>query len=130
MVQRTLSGLAAQSTYGQKEEETESEHDMGSQQIIDRADGHTRIPVHGKEELLDSDGTGISVSHARGLDFGIVERKRPNGPFATPSSLLTIKHEDGFPAVNFAKERTRTLDGSDPECVASLPRFWHYSSLH
>ncbi|KAF8500417.1 P-loop containing nucleoside triphosphate hydrolase protein [Russula emetica] len=64
------------------------------------------------EEFLDCDGTGISVSHADGLDFGIVERKHPNGPFATPLSLLTIKHEDNFLAVNFIEGRTKATDGS------------------
>lgn len=130
MVKRTLSGCAAQSTGGQREEETESENDTGSQPTSDRADDCTRISVCGEEELLGSDGTGISVSHARGLDFGIVERRRPNGPFATPSSLLTIKHANGFPVVTLVKERTRTLDGSDLECVASLPQFCFYSTLY
>ena len=115
VVNRTLSGWAAQSTDGQGEEETEPEHNMGSQPISDRADDHTKIPAYEEEALLDSNGTGISVSHARGLDFGIVERKRPNGPFATPSSLLTIKHAEGFLPVTFVKEKTIRLDGSDPE---------------
>jgi len=64
---------------------------------------------------MDSDGTGISVSHEDGLDFGIVERKRPNGPFATPSRLLIIEHAYDYPAVTFVKEKTGTSDGSDPE---------------
>jgi len=64
---------------------------------------------------MDSDGTGISVSHEDGLDFGIVERKRPNGPFATPSRLLIIEHAYDYPAVAFLKEKTGTSDGSDPE---------------
>jgi hypothetical protein len=81
-----------------------------------------------EEEYLDSDGTGITVSHEDGLDFGVVERKRPNGPFATPSSLLTIELAAGFSSVTFVKEKTRTLDGSDPECVTFLPLFCPYSS--
>jgi len=121
VVKRTLSGRAVQPTGGQGDKQNESERDTGSQPIHDHADGHTRLPPFVEEELMDSDGTGISVSHAHGLDFGIVERRRPNGPFATPSSLLTIKHADGFPPVTFVKERTRTLDGSDPECVISIP---------
>jgi hypothetical protein len=84
------------------------------------ADYHSEGSVSGKEELLDSDDTGISVSHEDGINFGIVERKRPNGPFATPSSVLTIKHANGFSAVTFVKESTKTLDGSDPECVATV----------
>lgn len=78
-----------------------------------QVDDDPRILVD--EEFLDCDGTGISVSHADGLDFGIVERKRPNGPFATPSSLLTIKHEDDFPAVRFIKGRIKATDRSDRE---------------
>ena len=76
---------------------------------------HARIPAD--EKLLDSDGTGISVSHADGLDFGIAERTHRSGPFATPSCLLTIKHEDDFPAVAFVMGRTKTKtpDGSDRE---------------
>jgi hypothetical protein len=83
------------------------------QPINDRVDDDPRILVD--EEFLDCDGTGISVSRADGLDFGIVERKRPNGPFATPSSLLTIKHDDDFPAMKFIKGRTKPTDRSDRE---------------
>lgn len=126
MVKRTLSGQAVQPTVGQGDKQNGSEHNTVSQPIYDRADGYTRLPPFREEELMDSDGTGISVSHAHGLDFGIVERKRSNGPFATPSSLLTIKHADGYPPVTFVKERTRTLDGSDPESVIFIP----YPSLY
>jgi hypothetical protein len=121
VVKRTLSGRAVQPTGGQGDKQNESEPNKGPQSICDRADGPTSLPPFVEEELMDSDGTGISVSHAHGLDFGIVERKRANGPFATPSSLLTIKHAEGFPPVTFVKEKTRRLDGSDPECVISIP---------
>jgi hypothetical protein len=84
-----------------------------ARQTKDRADDDPSIPVD--EEFLDCDGTGTSVSHADGLDFGIVERKRTDGPFATPSSLLTIKHGDDFPPVKFIKGRTKATDGSDRE---------------
>ena len=130
VVKRILTGLAIQSSGGKGHHQNESARNPGSQSINDCADDHTKVPAYDDGELLDSDGTGITVSHAHGLDFGIVERKRPNGPFATPSSVLTIKHADGFPAVTFVKERTRTLDGSDPECVVSYPRPCLYSSLH
>jgi hypothetical protein len=66
------------------------------------------------EELLDS---GISVSDEEGLDVGIVERRRPNGPFATATASLTIKLAAEFPAVTFLEEKVRTSDGSDPGCV-------------
>jgi hypothetical protein len=118
VIKRTLSGRAARLAGGQGDRKNVSAHNTASQPPINEgADSRTRIPSYEEEELLDSDGTGVSVSPAHDLDFGIVERKRPNGPFATPSSLLTIKLADGFPAVTFIKERTRTLEGSDPECV-------------
>jgi helicase MOV-10 len=86
----------------------------------DRAYYDGRASVDEKEEFMDSDGTGISVSHEDGLDFGIVERKRTNGPFATPSRLLIIERAYDYPAVTFVKEKTGTSDGSDPECVIAF----------
>jgi hypothetical protein len=78
------------------------------------------------EELLD---TGISVSNEE-LNFGIVERRPPNGPFATSTSSLTIKLADGFTAVNFLEERIRTSDGSDSACVKTVSHlFFLYSWL-
>jgi hypothetical protein len=129
VVERPLRGLATQPTCAQEGEKIEASHSTGSEPINGHVDGHTLVPAFKEEELLDSDGTGISVSHARGLDLGIVERKRLNGPFPSPSSFLTIEHADGFPAVTFVKEKTRTLDGSDPECVISLTQSCLYSSL-
>jgi hypothetical protein len=108
VIKRTLSGRATQPTLL-----LEYTPNTASQPINDPVDDDPRILVD--EEFLDCDGTGISVSHTDGLDFGIVERKRPNGPFATPSSLLTIKHEDDFPAVKFVEGRTKAADGSDQE---------------
>ena len=130
VVKRTLRGLATQSTRVQEGEKNESSHSTGSEPINGQVNGHTLVPAFKEEELLDSDGTGITVSHARGLDLGIVERKRLNGPFPSPSSFLTIKHADGFPAVTFVKEKMRTLNGSDPECVVSLPHSCLYSSSY
>ena len=108
VVKRTLIGRAKQPVII-----LEYAPNTASQPIKDRVDDDTRILVD--EKSLDCDGTGISVSHADGLDFGIVERKRPNGPFATPSSLLTIKHEDDFPPVKFIEARSKATDGSDRE---------------
>ena len=109
IIRRTLSGQAKEPTVRQGLLLLEYTHNTAA----DREDDDPRFPVD--EEFLDCDGTGISVSHADGLDFGIVERKRPNGPFATPSSLLTIKHEDDFPLVKFIEGRTKATDGSDRE---------------
>jgi hypothetical protein len=108
VIKRTLRGRATQPTLL-----LEYAPNTASQPINDPVDDDPRILVD--EEFLDCDGTGISVSHTDGLDFGIVERKRPNEPFATPSSLLTIKHEDDFPAVKFVEGRTKAADGSDRE---------------
>lgn len=74
----------------------------------DRVDDDARILVD--EWSIDCDGTGISVSHADGLDFGIVERMSPNGPFATPSTVLDIKHKDDFPPVIFVEGRIKGID--------------------
>ena len=79
----------------------------------DWADDHASLSTDEEEELPDGDGTGISVSDEDGVNFGIVERKRRNGPFATPSSPLTINLAEGFPAVTFVKARIRSLDGND-----------------
>lgn len=92
-------------------------HGIAKEPINDRvgdwADDYESLSTDEEEELPDGDGTGISVSDEDGVDFGIVERKRRNGPFATPSSSLTIEHEEGFPAVTFVKARVRSPDGSD-----------------
>jgi hypothetical protein len=82
--------------------------------VGDWADDHASLSTDEEEDLPDEDGTGISVSDEDGVNFGIVERKRKNGPFATPSSSLTIDHAEGFPAVTFVQAKVRTPDGSDP----------------
>ena len=118
VIKRTLSGRATQPA-GQGHLQIEYWPNTGSQPVDDQVDDHARIPAD--EELLDNDGTGISVSHPDGLDFGIVERMRRNGPFAIASCLLTIKHEDTFPAVTFVLGRTKTSDGNDREWVIHSP---------
>jgi hypothetical protein len=112
LIRRTLSGQAKNPATRQGLLQTEHAPNTASQPINDRVDHDARNLVD--EDSLDCDGTGISVSHADGLDFGIVERKRPNGPFSTLSSLLTIKPEDDFPAVIFVEGRTK---GNDREWV-------------
>lgn len=115
VIKRTLSGQAKEPAIRQGLLQIEYTPNTASQPINDRAqvDDEPRILVD--EEFLDCDGTGISVSHTHGLDFGIVERKHLNGPFATSSFLLTIKREDDFPAVKFIEGRTKATDGSDRE---------------
>ncbi len=81
--------------------------------VSDWADDQASVSTDEEEELPDGEGTGISVSDEDGVNFGIVERKRRNGPFATPSSSITIDHAENFPAVIFVKTRIRSLHGSD-----------------
>ena len=81
--------------------------------VGDWADDHASLSTDEEEELPDEDGTGISVLDEDGVNFGIVERRRRNGPFATPSSTLTIDLTEGFPAVTFVKSRIRSRDGGD-----------------
>jgi hypothetical protein len=119
VVKRTLSGRAKQPAGVQGHLQLEYLPNTGVQPLDDQVDDYARVPAD--EELLDNDGTGISVSHPDGLDFGIVERLRRNGPFAISSSLLTIKHEDNFPAVEFVLGRTKTSDGNDREWVIAVP---------
>lgn len=104
----------------QKRFQIEYTPNTGSQPVDDQVDDTAKIPAN--EELLDNDGTGIIVSHADGLDFGIIERLHRNGPFkfATSSCFLTIKLEDDFPAVTFIKGRIKTSDGGDREWVIDL----------
>ncbi|KAH9000975.1 hypothetical protein EDB86DRAFT_2827843 [Lactarius hatsudake] len=84
-----------------------------SDPVSDWADDHASLSTDEEEELPDGDGTGISVSGEDGVNFGIVERKRRNGPFATPSSPLTINLAEGFEVVTFVKAKIRSLDGND-----------------
>ena len=79
----------------------------------DWADDCESLSSYEEEELPDGEGTGIFVSDEDGVNFGIVERKRPNGPFATPSATLIVDHAEGFPVVTFVKARVRALDGGD-----------------
>ena len=116
VIRRTLSGQAKEQVVFQGLQ-VERAPKTAPQSIDGRVDNDARILVD--EESLDCDGTGISVSHADGLDFGIVERKRSNGHFATPSAVLDIKLEDKFPAVRFVEGRTK---GRDREWVIA-PRF-------
>jgi hypothetical protein len=111
VVKRKLIGRAKQPAGEKRVLQLEYTPNTAHQPTKDGVDDDPRILVG--EEFLDCDGTGTSVSHADGLDFGIVERKRTNGPFATPSSLLTIKHEDNFSPVKFIKGRIKATDGSD-----------------
>jgi hypothetical protein len=83
----------------------------------DWADDNESLSSDDGEEFLDSDGTGISVSDEDALNFGIVERRHPDGPFQTPTSSITIKNAEGFPSVTFVKARIKTMDESDPRWV-------------
>ena len=79
---------------------------------------HSNVSMDDEDEKVDElSDTGISVSDEEGLNVGIVERRRPNEPFATATSFLSIKLADGFPAVTFLQEKIRTWDRSDSAYV-------------
>ncbi|KAI9452272.1 hypothetical protein F5148DRAFT_514946 [Russula earlei] len=120
VVKRTLNGWTKRLTSGQGHQQNGTAPALRPQPIDNLGDDDASDASDEDEELWDSEGTGISVSNEDGLDFAIVERKRPNGPFATPESSLTIKLEDGFPAATFLNERIKTLDGSDSCFVATF----------
>ncbi|KAH9041521.1 hypothetical protein EDB83DRAFT_1628207 [Lactarius deliciosus] len=86
----------------------------------DLADDDAALSTEEREILLDSQGTGISVSDEEGVNFGIVERNGLNGPFGAPSLSVTIDHAKGFPAVTFVEARIRSWDGSDSSFRATL----------
>ena len=83
---------------------------------------HSNVSMDDDHEGDELSDTGISVSDEEGLNVGIVERRRPNGSFATATSLLSIKLADGFPAVTFLEEKIKTLDRSDSAYVKSFSR--------
>jgi hypothetical protein len=119
VIRRTLSGWARRPT-----------NELGRQRNgfarasrsrpINRRGVHSSVSTDDDEEGEELLDIGISVSDEEGLDVGIVERRRPNGPFATATASLTIKLAAGFPAVTFLEERVRTSDGSDPGCVQTV----------
>jgi len=113
VIRRTLSGQAKEPVVRHELPRIKFALNTASQPTTDLVYDDARTLVD--EESLDCDDTGISVSHADGLDFGVVERKRPNGPFATPSALLSIKQENDLPAVRFVEGRTSK--GSDQKWV-------------
>ena len=92
------------------------------------ADDNEWLSSGEREELLDSSGSGITVSGEDGLDFGIIGRTHHlDGPFATPTSSLTIKNAEGFPAVTLVEARIKSLFGSDSRWVITLVRCCLYS---
>ena len=116
VIRRTLSGRAKRPANEQRRQQNGFSRAPRSRPIARQGiqSSDSTDDEDENEEVLDS---GISVSYEEGLDVGIVERRRPNGPFATATASLTIKLTAGFPAVTFLEERIRTGDGSDPGCV-------------
>lgn len=112
-VRRTLSGWARRRANGQDHNQNGSTRVLRSQPINNRDDDDSGVSTDEEEEYLDSDDTGMYVTDEDGLDMGIVERRRPNGPFATASASIVIRLLDGFPPVTFLNERIKTSDGSD-----------------
>jgi hypothetical protein len=117
VIRRTLRGWDKRPTNGQGCHQTGFTRALQSRPINGWGSDHSRVSTDDEEEEEELSETGVSVSGDEGLDFRIVERRRPNGPFVTETSSLTIKVADGFPAVTFLKERIRTSDGSNSACV-------------
>lgn len=119
VIRRTLSGWAKRPTNELGRQENGFARAPRSRPI-NRRGIHSSVSTDDEEEGEEPLDSGISVSDEEGLDVGIVERRRPNGPFATATVSLTIKLAAGFPAVTFLEERIRTSDGSDPGCVQTV----------
>lgn len=117
VIRRTLSGQAKERAVRQGLLQIECAPNTAPRPINDRVDDPRTLV---DEESLNCDGTGISVSHVDGLNFGIVERKCPNGPFETPSAMLDIKLEGDFPPVTFVEGRAK---GGDREWVIAPSLF-------
>ena len=82
-------------------------------------DDEVTMSTEEEEVLHNSHDTGISVSGDHVVDFGIVGRKRLNGPFDTSLSSVTIDHAQGFPTVTFVEARIRSRDGNDSRQVTT-----------
>lgn len=119
VIKRTLSGWAKRPTNELGREPNGFVRALRSRPI-NRQGVHSNVSTDDEEEGGEFLATGISVSDEEGLYVGIVERRRPNGPFATATASLTIKLAAGFPAVTFLEERIGTSDGSDPGCVQTI----------
>jgi hypothetical protein len=125
VIRRTLSGYARRAANGQGRDQFGSAHALQPRPIngggVDPWGNHSSVSTNDEqgegEELSD---TGISISDGAMLNFGIVERRHPNGPFATATSLLTIKLADSSPAMTLLGGKIRTSDGSDSACVETL----------
>lgn len=120
VIRRTLNGWAKQPTNELGRQQNGSARNLRSRPIYRRS-VHSSVSTDDEEEgeeLLDTEiSKGIFVSDEDGLDVGIVERRRPNGPFATATVSLIIRLAAGSPAVTFLEEKIRTSDGTDPGCV-------------
>lgn len=116
LIRRTLRGWAKRPANEQGRQRTGFAGTLRSQPP-NRQGVHSSVSTDDEEEGEEFSDTGIFVSNEEGLDVGIVERRRPNGPFSTATASFTIGLAAGFPAVTFLEERIRTSDGSDPGCV-------------
>jgi hypothetical protein len=112
IVKRILTGLAMRSSGGKGDHQNESARNAGSRLINDCADDHTKVPAYDDGELLDSDGTGTTVSHAQGFS---VESPQSNEPFPTQTKDLIITKSSTIPFVSFAAARVYSLDTSMTE---------------
>lgn len=79
----------------------------GSSWMGDHADTFTEE----EDTLLDSQGSGISVSNEDGVKFSIVKRDGLTGSFNTSSSSVTITRAKDSPVVTFVGARIKSREG-------------------
>ena len=109
-------------TFALKQHRSGNEH--RSNVARNGADDDESLPSGEEEEHPDS---GISIPGEDGLNFGIVERMHLDGPFETPTSSLTIRNAEGFPAVTLVEARIKSLFGSDSTRVSMFSHCCLYS---
>jgi hypothetical protein len=127
VIRRTLSGWAKRPANGELPLQTRSAPGLQSPLINGLGGDHSSVSTDDEEEEEQLSDTGISVSDEEGLNVGIVERRRPNGPFAIATSSLSIKLTEDFPAVTFLEENIRTWDRSDSAYVKTFSHVLWYS---
>ena len=128
VIRRTLSGWAKRPANGEVRLQTRSAPGLQSPPINGLGGDFSSVSTDDEEEEGEElSDTGITVSDEEGLNVGIVERRHPSGPFATATSLLSIKLADGFPAVTFLQEKIKTLDRSDSAYVKTFSNSFWYS---
>ena len=76
-----------------------------------------------EEDMMESEGTGITVSDDLGLEFS-VERSWSDEPFPMQKRELVITKSSVKPPVSFKAARVYSPDDSVTRCVKVWPRWW------